>query len=123
MVVARERTPVPSWLTMLTRSQGMESASGEGTLVTALPVTRLPSFASQEGPAKCLPKGLPSLSKSWASGAFSVQENCAASPLAGVQLVSLGMNSKKKLFACGGLQLLRELLRSNRERKNGERGG
>ncbi len=81
MVVARESTPLPSWLRMLTRSQGIELASGEGALATALPVTRLPSLASQEGPAKCLPKGLPSLSKSCASGAFSVQANCVASPL------------------------------------------
>src|SRR5229473_5349203 len=81
MVVARESTPLPSWLMTLTRSQGIESASGEGALATALPVTRLPSLASQEGPAKCLPKGLPSLSKSWASGDFSVQVNWAASLL------------------------------------------
>ena len=39
-------------------------ASGEGALATAFPLTRLPSFASQEGPAKCFPKGLPSLSSS-----------------------------------------------------------
>jgi hypothetical protein len=81
MVVARDSTPLPSWPTMLTRSHGMESASGEGTLATALPVTRLPSFASQDGPAKCLPKGLPSWSKSYASGAFSVQANCEPSLL------------------------------------------
>ena len=81
IVVTRESTPSPSWLTTLTRSHGIESASGESAFATALPVTRLPSFASQEGPAKCLPKGLPSLSKSFASGAFSVQVNCPPSPL------------------------------------------
>lgn len=64
MVVTRESTPPPSWLTIVTRSHGMELASGEGELATALPVTRLPSFASQEGPAKCLPNGLSFLSKS-----------------------------------------------------------
>ena len=55
MVVTPESTPFPSWLRIVTRSQGMEFASGEGELATALPITRLPSFASQEGPAKCLP--------------------------------------------------------------------
>jgi hypothetical protein len=60
-------------------NQGIESGSGEGALAMALPVTRLPSFACQDGPAKCLPKDLPSLSKSWASGAFSVHVNCAPS--------------------------------------------
>src|SRR6266852_1794288 len=59
-----------------TRQAGHLGASEEGALATALPVTRLPSLASQEGPAKCLPKGLPLSSKSCASGAFSVQENC-----------------------------------------------
>src|SRR5258708_10633462 len=81
MLVARESTPVPSWFTMSTRSQGIESASGEGALATALPVTRLPSLASQEGPAKCLPKGLPSLSSSCASVAFSVHANCVTPSL------------------------------------------
>jgi hypothetical protein len=75
----RESTPLPSWLTMATSSHGMESGSGEGAFATALPLMRLPSLACQDGPAKCLPKDLPSLSKSWASGAFSVHVNCAPS--------------------------------------------
>src|SRR5713226_432768 len=56
MLVARESTPLPSRLRIVTRSHGMELASGEGELATALPETRLPSFASQEGPAKCFRK-------------------------------------------------------------------
>ena len=34
MVVARESTPLPSWPTILTRSHGMELASGDGELAT-----------------------------------------------------------------------------------------
>jgi Transposase IS200 like len=56
MLVTGDSTLLPLWLMILTSSQGMESGSGEA-LATALPVTRLPSFASHEAPRNACRKG------------------------------------------------------------------
>ena len=98
----------------------MELASGEGELATALPVTRLPSFASHEGPAKCLPNGLPSLSKSQASATPSESNwNSRRVILADVDLVTSSVDLKKQLFVGGRLELLVMNLRAYRRRQPG----
>src|SRR5437660_980833 len=67
------RTPSPECPVATSNSQAIESASGDGTLVIIFPVTWLLSLHSHVGPAKCRPTFLPSLSKSSATGPFSVQ--------------------------------------------------
>jgi hypothetical protein len=49
-VVAPESSPLPRWATTASLSQGMSAAVVPGASATTLPVTALPSLASQLGP-------------------------------------------------------------------------
>jgi len=56
-------------LTALSRSQGMDVASGEALFWRTSPLTVLPSLDFQRGPAPWVPMGLPDASMRVASGA------------------------------------------------------
>src|SRR5258708_9836721 len=56
-------------------------------------------------------------------GSFQRPSEFPGVALAGVDLIALGMDLEKKLLVGGRLELLRELLRGERERNSGTRGG
>ena len=114
--VTRPSVPSPLRFTTDTSNQGMDSESDEGTLGAAVPVMRLPSLASQDGPAKCLPKGLPLSSVSWASGAFRTQVYCAPSTSQMYIWSPLPCTRKQRVFTGGRLKFPRHLLRVCGER-------
>ena len=60
--------PVPEAPDALRRSQGMEFGSDDGAFTRSTPLTELPSFEFQAGPALCVPTGLPDASVRFASG-------------------------------------------------------
>ena len=65
----RVMMPEPEGLTDLRRNQGMEVASGDGLFSSSSPLTVLPSFDFQMGPAPWVPTGVPDASMRAASGA------------------------------------------------------
>jgi hypothetical protein len=120
-LVTLESMPLPSRLTMLTSSHGTESASGEGALATALPVTRLPSLPGR--PGGMFAEGFAVLVKELCVGSLQRPSELRSVTLAGVDLVTLRMDPEKKFFAHRWLDLRGDLLRGNIGRKDRDRGG
>lgn len=61
--------PEPEGLAALRRSQGIDVGSGDALFWSSSPLTLLPSFDFQMGPALWVPAGLPDASVRVASGA------------------------------------------------------
>src|SRR5882672_10072542 len=59
MLVTPANTPWPAWPVATTNSHGIESASGDSTRATALPVTSLPSLWRLECPLWLAARGSP----------------------------------------------------------------
>ena len=115
MLVTRESTPLPSWLTTVTRSQGMESASGEGTLATALPSDAAAVIRFPRRSGEMFAEGFAVFVEELGVGSFQRPRKFRGAFLADVDLIALRMNLKKKLFVGRRLELGRNLLRGSGE--------
>ncbi len=70
--------PEPEVAEALRRSQGMAAGSGEAVFWRTSPLTVLPSFAIQMGPAPWVPMGFPDASVRVASGAWKIHRGPVA---------------------------------------------